>query len=236
MTNHTTIPEQHKKCTSCNEIFPATLEYFSKKGTGFQSKCKACVRAYSREWYKRNREKRLQDIAQYKKEHQKETAERAHKYYERNKDKIADYHRQYYLKNKTRINRRNRLWYSANKSRVLDRTRKYYHQNKSLYVQYHRAWAAKNQDKLRAAEHRRRARELSAPGTHTKEDVELQYRMQNGRCWWCEKPVEKNYHVDHRIPLARGGDDSPGNLVISCPQCNQSKGAKLPHEWCGRLL
>lgn len=59
---------------------------------------------------------------------------------------------------------------------------------------------------------------------------------QNGKCWWCGKDVGDTYHVDHLIPLARGGTNKPNNIVIACPFCNQSKHDKLPHEWCGRLF
>jgi 5-methylcytosine-specific restriction endonuclease McrA len=51
-------------------------------------------------------------------------------------------------------------------------------------------------------------------------------------------PVGDTYHVDHVVPLVRGGSDDPSNLVIACVPCNLSKGDKLPHEWkrSGRLL
>jgi len=50
-------------------------------------------------------------------------------------------------------------------------------------------------------------------------------------CHWCGDPVDDNYHLDHVIPVSRGGKSSLDNLVISCPACNLSKGDKLPSEW-----
>ena len=37
--------------------------------------------------------------------------------------------------------------------------------------------------------------------------------------------------MDHIIPKARGGDDSPENLTPACRPCNQSKGAMSLAEW-----
>jgi 5-methylcytosine-specific restriction endonuclease McrA len=36
--------------------------------------------------------------------------------------------------------------------------------------------------------------------------------------------------------LVKGGKHDRTNIVIACPHCNDSKGAKLPQEWAGRLL
>ena len=47
--------------------------------------------------------------------------------------------------------------------------------------------------------------------------------------------VGGDYHVDHVIPLILGGSNGPENLVIACPRCNLSKGAKMPHEFSERL-
>jgi hypothetical protein len=38
-------------------------------------------------------------------------------------------------------------------------------------------------------------------------------------------------HVDHKIPLIRGGSNGFANLVTSCGPCNQSKGPKLLGDW-----
>lgn len=57
------------------------------------------------------------------------------------------------------------------------------------------------------------------------------YEAQAGECHYCGASLEGVYHVDHVIPLIRGGSDDRENVVLCCSQCNRSKGKKLLHEW-----
>jgi 5-methylcytosine-specific restriction endonuclease McrA len=44
-------------------------------------------------------------------------------------------------------------------------------------------------------------------------------------CGLCGDPVElADVHIDHIIPVARGGDDWPGNLQVTHSACNVRKG------------
>jgi len=55
------------------------------------------------------------------------------------------------------------------------------------------------------------------------------------RCYWCKRrTAPATRHVDHIIPLAKGGAHVVGNLCVSCRRCNTRKQAKLPEEFCGQ--
>lgn len=49
-------------------------------------------------------------------------------------------------------------------------------------------------------------------------------------CYYCGKHSQ-NGHVDHVIPLSRGGTDNLENLVWSCQECNLSKSDSTTNEW-----
>jgi len=86
---------------------------------------------------------------------------------------------------------------------------------------------------------RRRASLRAAEGSYTHEQIQEQYERQKGRCYYCHEKVALNaFHVDHVIPLSRGGSNDISNIVVSCATCNLSKHNKLPHEFFqgGRLL
>lgn len=56
-------------------------------------------------------------------------------------------------------------------------------------------------------------------------------------CHWCgtaTKRGARRRHLDHIIPLAKGGADSVDNLCVSCQRCNCAKGAKMPEEFTGQ--
>lgn len=95
------------------------------------------------------------------------------------------------------------------------------------YVSWH---AKTHKDQKNAARHRRIAKVYGNGGTHTDKDIQAQYMSQNGLCYWCKRKLTK-YHVDHVIPVSRGGSNGPENIVIACPYCNRSKGNKTLDEW-----
>lgn len=49
-------------------------------------------------------------------------------------------------------------------------------------------------------------------------------------CAYCGDLAE---HLDHVVPLSKGGDDIESNIVPACAPCNLSKGAKTLAEWAG---
>ena len=62
------------------------------------------------------------------------------------------------------------------------------------------------------------------------------YTQQKGLCWWCSKFVGLSFEIDHRVPLTKGGTNDPGNIVVSCHECNKGKKDKNAWEFNGRLL
>lgn len=204
-----------KRCSKCGVSYPATAEYFHRskahKG-GFVSRCKLCIVAYRREYNAENSEMRAEYTRQYAKEHSEWKTAYDHQYYKDNNDNVRA------------------------------RTREYKRSHAEYEREYQRQYRKTEHGKAthRACRMRRRARIRLATGSFGAKDVKALRRGQtdkngNLRCWWCGKVISE-YHIDHRVPLAKGGGNHPNNLCLSCPSCNSSKKARLPHEWNGRLL
>lgn len=52
-----------------------------------------------------------------------------------------------------------------------------------------------------------------------------------GRCIYCGKGLTpQTMHLDHVVPVARGGSGVTENLVASCERCQWRKADKLPEE------
>lgn len=76
-----------------------------------------------------------------------------------------------------------------------------------------------------------------APGAHIKHDREKIWIRQNGKCAACACGlVQEETHLDHIIPLSRGGTNYEGNIQLLCQQCNSRKSMKTPIEYRVRDL
>lgn len=51
--------------------------------------------------------------------------------------------------------------------------------------------------------------------------------MHGGMCGICKGFIDGDFHVDHRIPLSKGGMHGYANCQPAHPKCNLSKGDKI---------
>lgn len=200
-----------KQCKKCGKEYPATPEYFHCEKTGkhgVKSQCKACVNARHREKHSEYRVAQREWLSQ-------------------NKGRLKEYRRRWSKK-----------WKKENPEKRKELAKKYRNSPKGIksHAERNRRWRKNNPDTVASLAARRRAQKANSAGSFTKEDIRLIGEQQGWRCWWCQKSVRSNYHIDHRIPLSRGGSNDANNIVISCQHCNLRKHSKLPHEWMGRLL
>lgn len=77
----------------------------------------------------------------------------------------------------------------------------------------------------------RRARAHHAEGSFTIADIRALAATQKNLCAYCTTPLGVDRHIDHIIPLARGGSNWPSNLCLACPWCNFHKHAKTGDEF-----
>lgn len=161
------------------------------------------------------------------------------------------YHAGHYAAHRDEIGRRHAAYRVAHHKNIAEYNSRYVAEHpdadaawKTKYREAHREEISKSTARY-DAEHRkeravhcrsRRARELQCSGTHTAADVDAQYARQKGRCFWCHKKLGNAYHTDHVVPIVRDGSNSKDNLVIACPSCNSSKGAKHPMDYAGILF
>ena len=108
---------------------------------------------------------------------------------------------------------------------VTGRTHRVYCSRKCIRQAYSQA----NREKLKAYCHLRRARK-KANGVEPSQEYRntMVNPLTHQVCRYCGTDCTGNHHWDHHIPIAAGGPDAPWNLVIACPTCNMSKGAKVP--------
>ena len=140
-------------------------------------------------------------------------------------------------KNVEEVRRWNR-WFSS-QPEVRARATERRHADPEAYRAWQKRFRDKNRDRyremMRAGKATRKARKAANGGRCTVADIEKMKSAQGGLCRWCRQPYGR-FHVDHVIPIARGGSSDPSNLVLSCSRCNQRRGSKLVEEWEGGPL
>ena len=160
-------------------------------------------------------------------------AERA-AYYQANREELRAKQNAYNAEHAEESRRRAMEWYYANPERAKATRAKWRRENVDRVNEMLELWRLANPERFEASRKarraRRRARLAGAPGRYTADDVAAQMAEQDGCCMYCGERVT-DYHVDHYIPLARGGSNGPENIVIACPPCNLKKGTKMPHEF-----
>ena len=79
------------------------------------------------------------------------------------------------------------------------------------------------------------------------ESIAMQvYSKTGGKCFYCDEKLinedmldwggkvvstVRRWHVDHSLPLSRGGDNSIDNLLPACISCNSIKRARTADEF-----
>lgn len=215
------IPEGYKRCSRCHQCKPATPQHFSREARhsdGLRADCKRCEHERSRQYRKLNVEKLRERQRKYHSANAERLREYKRRYYNAHAEKKREWQRDYRLTHIAEVTARNRRWDAENPDRARARRRRY---------------AVAHPEQAAARSRNRRARERGATGKHTIADVRAQLKRQKSKCYYCHAKLDSGYHVDHVVPLSRGGANDPANIVIACPSCNRRKNTKLPHEWEG---
>ena len=243
-----------KVCSTCKQ--EKSVDRFSKKkrmNDGLNCQCKDCQSEYFKKFYADRRE---EQCARSKKYHEDnplspekriELNAKLREKWKNNRELHSVKRIERYWDESSGIRERNiercRKWTEENADRIYKNVRLYYKNNAETIKARVRLYEKNNPDKTkelsRVKSNRRRARLAGSGKQYTRHDVNRLYELQRGKCANCRCSIFDGYHVDHRIPVAKGGDNSPGNIELLCKKCNLKKAAKLPHEFAqenGRLI
>ena len=224
--------ETSKICTKCN-IEKKLSEYYKKKSgkDGYYTFCKECDGIYKKTYYTENKE----SIAIYKKA-----------YREENKEKIATKDKIYREENKESLNAKSRDYHHANKESLAIYKKTYYAENKEYLVIKSKAYNQTRMGRLvdRNKTHKRRFLKLANnDGTIPTQygyplTIELNDLMiwQNHKCIYCDSALtlDETTHLDHIVPLSKGGEHSINNVQWLCSYCNLHKSDMSESEFLSR--
>lgn len=201
-----------KFCGGCGQ-WRETTEFRKNrcKSDGLDTQCKKCRSAYAKEYVKRNAAK----IKEYRHNYHVEHAER-------DKQQHAEYRKRYadsIKKDAARYRKENadviRRW----REEHADHLRHYLQEYRKAHIDQIKARLALNVDSARDHCARRRARCLGTQvETFTRAAI---FRRDRGICHACHRKVDpRHWHLDHLVPLARGGEHTRQNVAVAHPECN----------------
>ena len=193
-------------------------------------------------WYQSHKEEVRQYNARYRQTHQ-EYYTAYQKQYHRAYKGTSKYYKQWYQANKEKAKEYQRKYRQDHKEELRERYRKTYwpkyysthkeqrRESQKRYRQTHRAERNSNNAKRRALKRSEQPRLTDQQKAEIREIYRRAREDRNVYCYICGKKIPLGHrHVDHIIPLSRGGKHVPSNLAIACDRCNLRKNAKTPEE------
>lgn len=160
---------------------------------------------YHRQWYLKNRKRILVE--------------------QKTKPGRAEYQKKYSavyrIKNKEYLAQQKKSYYLKNKDHIAIYKKEYAKTHKNIITKYRKAWTkkdyAKNPTKALLKYHARRA---ETTNKIISKDI---YNWKSKICGICNTLIEGKFHIDHRIPLIKGGSHTLDNLQLAHPICNMIK-------------
>lgn len=138
----------------------------------------------------------------------------------------------HYEQNRALYSARAMAWMTEHRDLVQERAKRRRDANIEDFRQRERAYYEANRDRFTISLQKRRSAKAN-----NRDSVGIAYRdwqrlvaRQRNLCAYCSQWTSE-FHMEHIIPLSRGGRHAIGNVIPVCPNCNLSKHDKLLIEW-----
>jgi 5-methylcytosine-specific restriction endonuclease McrA len=236
--------DNSKTCTKCGQT--KALDCFSRHNgkkaskSGRRATCKSCDVEANKIYRAKNKSKVNDAKRRWSVENKASKSQSDSKYRDANKNKIKIRTAKWRLDNLETLKQKAKTYRTEHKEEKAAKDALYAKAKPEVnraavrrYRQNHpdrtsisgRRWRRRNPEYARQKSQSRRQWITSQRFIVTKKEMRHLYSMP---CFYCGQQSE---HVDHIVPLSRGGRHSIGNLTGACKACNLSKGARFITEW-----
>lgn len=224
-----------KICTRCGK-WKEIEEYSKSTRDGYKSQCKECDNLASKQRYQKNKEKYAQKRKQYYYSNKEKIIEQQKQYVKANEEYYSEYNKQYAQDNSDKLKEYRRQYRKDNIEHIKEYQGMYKKDNAEIIkIKNHKYFQSEKgkANSYRAYMKRRSYKMKVKFSPHQRKDI---LERDDYTCQCCGIKVhdekvnnETKAHIDHIIPISRGGDSEPSNLQVLCRTCNLRKGNKLDY-------
>ena len=155
--------------------------------------------------------------------------ERQRQYRAENRDKLIKQTMEWRRVNPEKYEAYQRAYQSANRHRTIARAIEWRKNNAARASARAKRWRQANPHLLIIKEHRRRARIKCVGGDLSTNIRTRLMELQQCKCAACRASLKDvTPHLDHIMPISKGGKNTDDNVQLLCPTCNLTKSAKHP--------
>jgi 5-methylcytosine-specific restriction endonuclease McrA len=164
-------------------------------------------------------------------------------YYKAHRERISAYYKTWRAANAEKVKADKAVYHVSNRERIAAKVKAWSDAHPGAANLRTAAWKAANPERKRELDHRSRAIRDSRPTcAHSSclalGPVSIAWQTNPHVCYLCGQRLSMqarpddpmHAHMDHVVPLSRGGLHCAENLRPACAPCNRRKGARLLDE------
>lgn len=229
-----------KKCTVCKNEKPIQdFRKWCRSVDGHAGICKPCYKVKSKIYYENNKEEICRRKREYESQNKEKRAKLSRDYYVKHKDRLIELTKARRQENKEHYKAYQEEYAIKNKEKITEYKKKYEEDNKEKRYLQKKEYRKTERFKISRRNSENKRRQIYKDGNLSTDQLEHLYQTTT-KCYWCnEKLIKGNVHLDHYMPLSKGGTHTIDNIVLTCSSCNFKKNAKDPLQYAnelGRLL
>ena len=144
---------------------------------------------------------------------------------------VNEYREEYYKNNKDKVIESEKKYYENNKDKIKESKKEYYENNKDKIKESRKKYRENNKDKVRERIKEYKHKKRGNGGSYTKSQWLDTLEYFDYKCAYTGECIKHSCHVEHIVPVSKGGTSYIWNLVPSTERANLSKRNRDMEEW-----
>jgi 5-methylcytosine-specific restriction endonuclease McrA len=190
--------------------------------------CKSCRSIRDKKYYAANSEKVKASKSAWSKANPEQVKANKAAWKKANPERARASNAKWAKANSEQVKEYQAEWRADNIKHIKEYSSAYRAANPEQLKESNAAWQKANPESCRIMSQNYRALKSINGGKLSKDLSAKLHKLQRGLCPCCSQPLGDNYHMDHIVPIKKGGPNIDSNIQLLRRQCNHQKHAKDP--------